>query len=690
MGATTLVTFLFESPATARTVELLGSWDNFCKSYSMKQDLRKGSCFWSGCYSFKDIICDGDPRHLGQKRSGGLKMGGTYWYYYRIDDGDEYHDPTRPSTTFCPLLPGQRLNVLEVPSESRSRSNSASSISSGIHTLDPDDKYLTPRPAPIPNLPKPDNSHSRGHFRKHSYPSIGNSAKSFATNLLPAGFDFQARSHLNSSHDEQKIKSSASSTSSVLKTAFLDFRGVREKSVTSLDTSGFGWPVTTETERGRGRQVRNARELQIDPSIFTSSTNERRNLTPLKTNGLPEPLSSSPVSTRTARGYPFSPLRCHPVDAETDFNFSNKSIEEAPAPANTPHPKISLSSSHAEIALGRGRASLTGSKRTNSPRRVRDLSRSETAYHRRSLSIGRVREPSPLRNAVIFDEPIEISEEIKEVKNGNEATAGMIRSSLSSLTPSYSTDAQLPPRQEDGLDTATQSKPLIDKELPALPPYLAPEPLFRQLETLEAESESVVKDEQITRAKSNRHFSLWANTSTAFTSPSLNEDAINSPTFSSLTTSSSDIGTPERFSDQFVAGIDMFYQDSDLNDVDDKGRGDGYSTGPAYRHEAAPPELPELLNSPLGQNLFKIDIKRPESASRRHAACFGFLDGFHGYSLPGDQSTSEAAGTKSQAVLPNYRDAIPSESQINADVDPTMSQLEQLMNDFGYLGEAVL
>ena len=103
MGTTTLVTFLLyvrpqsfyailltcgfldsESPAAARTVELLGSWDNFAKSYSMKRDLRKGSCFWSGCYSFKDIICDGDLNNLSQKRSGGLKMGGTYWYYVSI------------------------------------------------------------------------------------------------------------------------------------------------------------------------------------------------------------------------------------------------------------------------------------------------------------------------------------------------------------------------------------------------------------------------------------------------------------------------------------------------------------------------------------------------------------------------------------------------------------------------------
>jgi len=48
----------------------------------MEKDNRKGEGHWTGCHNFKDIICDGDLTELpSPKRSGGLKQGGTYWYY---------------------------------------------------------------------------------------------------------------------------------------------------------------------------------------------------------------------------------------------------------------------------------------------------------------------------------------------------------------------------------------------------------------------------------------------------------------------------------------------------------------------------------------------------------------------------------------------------------------------------------
>src|SRR5688572_27554314 len=72
-----------------------------------------------------------------------------------VDDSDEYHNPAQPSTTVCPLLPGQRLNILEIPMETRSRSSSGSSVSSGVFTRDPQDKFLNPtppKPLPSPRL----------------------------------------------------------------------------------------------------------------------------------------------------------------------------------------------------------------------------------------------------------------------------------------------------------------------------------------------------------------------------------------------------------------------------------------------------------------------------------------------------------------------------------------------------------
>lgn len=48
----------------------------------MEKDARRGHREWRGCYSFKDITCDGDSANLA-KRNGGLKMGQTYYYYVR-------------------------------------------------------------------------------------------------------------------------------------------------------------------------------------------------------------------------------------------------------------------------------------------------------------------------------------------------------------------------------------------------------------------------------------------------------------------------------------------------------------------------------------------------------------------------------------------------------------------------------
>ena len=93
-------------------------------------------------------------------------MGGTYWYYvrlhsahqsshcssslavqYLLDGAIEYHDPAEPSTNMCPLLPGQIVNVLDVPVQENvlfgpSRNLSSSSLDSVVFTLDPQDKYL--------------------------------------------------------------------------------------------------------------------------------------------------------------------------------------------------------------------------------------------------------------------------------------------------------------------------------------------------------------------------------------------------------------------------------------------------------------------------------------------------------------------------------------------------------------------
>ncbi|PGH15909.1 hypothetical protein AJ79_02076 [Helicocarpus griseus UAMH5409] len=159
-SSTTLMTFLVRTPPNARTVKLLGSWDNFSKAYPMERDSRIGRGHWKGCHTFTNIICDGETNSPPPGRDGGLRMGGTYWYYYQLDNEVDFFNEAEPVTTSCPFLPGQPLNVLNVPinlpssDHHRSRDASPAPQRSSHETMNPEDKYMNPRAPPRPVLPR--------------------------------------------------------------------------------------------------------------------------------------------------------------------------------------------------------------------------------------------------------------------------------------------------------------------------------------------------------------------------------------------------------------------------------------------------------------------------------------------------------------------------------------------------------
>src|SRR3989440_3303923 len=77
----------------------------------------------------------------------------TILLQYQLDNSIEFHNSAEPSTTSCPLMPGQLVNVLNVPfhlSSGRSRNDSVSSTSSELRTMNPEDKFLNPPPVPAP------------------------------------------------------------------------------------------------------------------------------------------------------------------------------------------------------------------------------------------------------------------------------------------------------------------------------------------------------------------------------------------------------------------------------------------------------------------------------------------------------------------------------------------------------------
>jgi hypothetical protein len=159
MDPETLVSFAFRAPKDVRTVELLGSWDNFQRPYAMYHDRRRGQGFFTGCFQFEDIVFDGSEVNWTKPRTGGLKQGGTYWYYFRLDDGVEAYDDLRECTAACPLMPGQVVNIIHVPrevSESPTIKRSASvnlvgtlSQMSSLHTTNPQARYQVPQPPPV-------------------------------------------------------------------------------------------------------------------------------------------------------------------------------------------------------------------------------------------------------------------------------------------------------------------------------------------------------------------------------------------------------------------------------------------------------------------------------------------------------------------------------------------------------------
>ncbi|KAM0513545.1 hypothetical protein ACHAPE_007809 [Trichoderma viride] len=151
---TTLVTFMFQTEPSVQSVRLIGSWDNFTMCYSMERDARRGQGQWRGCFTFQNIVSDDENPHHNT-RSGGLKMGQTYYYYYEVDGSTETFDATMPCTTMCPYMPGQTVNTLYVPVERSSRTRSASANSmrtEDFRTMDPATKFMKPLP-PTPLLP---------------------------------------------------------------------------------------------------------------------------------------------------------------------------------------------------------------------------------------------------------------------------------------------------------------------------------------------------------------------------------------------------------------------------------------------------------------------------------------------------------------------------------------------------------
>lgn len=178
-------------------------------------------------------------------------------------------------------------------------------------------------------------------------------------------------------------------------------------------------------------------------------------------------------------------------------------------------------------------------------------------------------------------------------------------------------------------------------------------------------------------------FSTWSSDSITFSSPTSDEDAVHSPTFSSLTSNCSEMGSPQRLSARFSISDYMVDQDEESaikhEKEDDEQNQEAEEASTQTYLSTSPPQLDQLRLSGFGSSLFNIDIRATDSTSRRQVSCFGL--GFQGYKLPEDEVGSQATLTK---------DTLPPEPTIKHGRESSVSHFEKLMNDFGYLGDSVL
>ncbi|TVY44638.1 hypothetical protein LOCC1_G003990, partial [Lachnellula occidentalis] len=248
------------SPST-HSVHLIGSWDNFSRRYPMERDTRRSRSQWRGCYAFTDIICDGDG-NSSPKRTGGLRMGSTYYYYYELDDGTEHYDPSLPSTTSCPYLPGQPVNLLSVPVEVqplRYRSASMSSMANGdIKTMNPADKFMAPRPPPpTPNILPRLNTSPSLVANKRSARSVSPPSKPERSPWSPKAF-FGLRSPAVSSFQDNDKRGRSTSTNNV--------EGSSSASNTSLISQSEDSRKVTSVPQMRDTSPQSKRSLSREPS----------------------------------------------------------------------------------------------------------------------------------------------------------------------------------------------------------------------------------------------------------------------------------------------------------------------------------------------------------------------------------------------------------------------------------------
>ena len=395
---------------------------------------------------------------------------------YQLDDSIDFHNSAEPSTTSCPLLPGQLVNVLNVPFHlysGRPRNDSISSTSSELRTMNPEDKFLNPRPVPVPQpkLPRLNTSPTLPTFPQPSDSSTRSGSPWSAMSLsssrgesppISATTLRKLRLPRKPSIDGASRSISPQNKTTGLRAAIRQFASQRS--------------ISPEGESNRGRRGQADYEMEISAPIIVGQAGTGGNI-----------------------GKPSS-------------NASSRSVSRENSPTSIVARQPSAQTS--QLALRRG---------LNQPADLQnDISATSLQSHRRQRSLSR--EPSSLRNPLTLQdqaEPVVIAmdQHYQPLETLKEAPSQQ-------NTPKWPVTAV---RIGDNYADHLTVDPLLEKRLPTLPssPSSAYPPsaasdspakrLSEELKNMQSHFSEMTMSSATTSSivdTNCSHFSHWTSTST--------------------------------------------------------------------------------------------------------------------------------------------------------------------------------
>lgn len=543
--------------------------------------------------------------------------------------------------------------MLELPRERHSRSNSETSA----FTRNPKDRYLTPVP-PAPLRSQPSSRTGSGISSSYSLAPPSPWAPKSAT--YPPADQYLSPNVI------RHARSASASPYMPSTPIFPDFKTLKEK-------------LASKRSASRIRSSSKPKELEIGSPVLVSSTVDKDSLVPLAVyqpsisrDGTPAALSKVTRSMPSIRRQ-FKPLASNPVDPILD---GNSGVSELPANEEVPLRRRS----HVPTTVATGEFKFSeGRIRANSA----DTERSERLIFSNDPWLS---SPKPTLGPVTPDRLVEDGTTVAPTLQRYASHLGLPEVCA---RPTSSHEAEC--------SVSLRESPL-NKDLPDLPLYVAPSPLFACIDSLaekmtaaelpgDEPNQDMDFNEDIIDfycSEPRSHFSTWSSANLAC-SPSISDDeAIRSPTFSSFTSSCGN--SPECHAVRYSYTSTSPQYDSKRATIVYEcsgGSDEEVQTKEAdYDHRAylssTPPQLESLRISRFGAGLLDLARRPNDMASRRQATCFGL--GFH-YSLPEDETTSKTTITQNR---------MQSEPVVAGQRQSAINQLNTLLDEFAFLGDAVI